>query len=70
MVNTDGDYSDPVKAMNQLVIRNLDDEIVKLLKQLAWQDGRPPEDMARRLLIEMVRARAARRPLADVEVQY
>jgi plasmid stability protein len=54
--------------MNPIVIRNLDDEIVQKLKQLAWQEGRPPEDMARRLLIEAVRARASRRHLGAVEV--
>jgi plasmid stability protein len=55
--------------MNPIVIRNLDDEILQKLKQLAWQEGRPPEDMARRLLVEAVRTRASRRHLADVEVQ-
>jgi plasmid stability protein len=55
--------------MNQIVIRNLDDIIIQRLKQLAWQDGRPFEDMARRLLVEAVRSRAARRPLADIESQ-
>jgi plasmid stability protein len=54
--------------MNPIVIRNLDDDIVQKLKQLAWQEGRPPEEMAKRLLIEAVRTRASRRPLADVEV--
>jgi plasmid stability protein len=53
--------------MNQIVIRNLDDEILQRLKQLAWQDGRTPADMARGLLIEMVRNRAARRPMAVLE---
>jgi plasmid stability protein len=53
--------------MNQIVIRNLDDIIIQRIKQLAWQDGRPYEDMARRMLIEAVRARSARRPFADIE---
>ena len=57
-----------MNAMNQIVIRNLDDIIIQRLKQLAWQDGRPYEDMARRLLVEAVRSRAARRPLADVDL--
>jgi plasmid stability protein len=54
--------------MNPIVIRNLDDEILQRLKQLAWQDGRPFEDMARRLLIEAVRSRTVRRPLANLEL--
>jgi len=53
--------------MNQIVIRNLDDIIIQKLKLLAWQDGRPFDDMARRLLVEAVRARSARRPLADID---
>ena len=56
-----------MNAMNQIVIRNLDDIIIQKLKLLAWQDGRPFDDMARRLLVEAVRARSARRPLADIE---
>jgi plasmid stability protein len=54
--------------MNPIVIRNLDDDILQKLKQLAWQEGRPPEETARRILIEAVKARASRRHLADVEV--
>jgi plasmid stability protein len=53
--------------MNQIVIRNLDDEILQRLKQLAWQDGRTPAEMARSLLTDMVRSRAARRPMAVLE---
>jgi plasmid stability protein len=53
--------------MNQIVIRNLDDEILQRLKQLAWQDGMPPEEMARGLLIDAVRSRAARRSAAVLE---
>jgi plasmid stability protein len=53
--------------MNQIVIRNLDDEVLKRLKQLAWQDGRPPAEMAQRLLIEAVRSRAVRRPMSLLE---
>ena len=63
-----GEQFEPVTVMNPIVIRNLDDEIVQKLKQLAWQEGRPPEEMARRLLIEAVSVRAARRHLAAVEV--
>ena len=55
--------------MNQIVIRNLDDEILQRLKQLAWQDGRTPAEMARGLLIEVVRTRAARRPWTVLEPQ-
>jgi plasmid stability protein len=53
--------------MNQIVIRNLDDEILQRLKQLAWQDGRRPEEMARGLLTEAVRSRAARRSTTVLE---
>ena len=51
--------------MNQIVIRNLDDEILRRLKQIAWQEGRPPEDMARRLFVDAVIARAFKRSMAD-----
>ena len=54
-------------AMNQIIIRNLDDIIIQRLKQLAWQEGRSFDDMARRLLVEAVRSRAARRPLAEID---
>jgi plasmid stability protein len=64
-----GDHANPVSVMNQIVIRNLDDEILQRLKQLAWQDGRTPAEMARGLLIEVVRTRAARRPLTVLEPQ-
>jgi len=53
--------------MNQILIRNLDDEIVQRLKQIAWQEGRPPEEMARNLLVEAVRSRSARRTLHELE---
>jgi plasmid stability protein len=68
-VQTAGDHENPVSVMNEIVIRNLDDEILQRLKQLAWQDGRTPADMAKGLLIEMVRNRAARRPMAMLEPQ-
>jgi plasmid stability protein len=64
-----GDHANPVSVMNQIVIRNLDDEILQRLKQLAWQDGRTPAEMARGLLIEVVRTRAARRQLTVLEPQ-
>ena len=53
--------------MNQIVIRNLDDIIIQKLKLLAWQNGRPFEDMARLLLVEAVHSRSARRPLAVLD---
>ena len=62
-----GRNAESVNAMNQIVIRNLDDIIIQRLKQLAWQDGRSFDDMARRLLVEAVRSRAARRPLAEID---
>ena len=55
--------------MNQITIRNLDDDILQRLKQLAWQDGRPPHEMARRILIDAVRSRPARRALPQLETQ-
>ncbi len=54
--------------MNQIVIRNLDDEIVQRLKKIAWQEGRPPEDMARRLFVEAIRVRATRRCMPDLQL--
>ena len=54
--------------MNQILIRNLEDEIVQRLKQIAWQEGRPPEEMARHLLVDAIRARAARRMMHEFEV--
>jgi len=59
-----------VNIMNQITIRNLDDETAQKLKKLAWQDGRPPEEMARRLLIETVNARAERRSLAELPFEH
>jgi plasmid stability protein len=53
--------------MNQIVIRNLDDIVIQKLKLLAWQNGRPFEDMARLLLVEAVRSRSARLPLAAAD---
>ena len=38
------------------------------LSSVDLRDAKSPEEMARRLLIEAVRTRASRRPLADVEV--
>jgi len=48
--------------MKQIVIRNLDDSILVGLKKIAWMDGGTPEETARRLLIEAVRARDNRQP--------
>ena len=56
-------------AMNPIIIRNLDDEVLQKLKQLAWQAGSPPEEMARHLLVEAVRTRAVRRPTIELEAQ-
>ena len=53
--------------MNQIVIRNLDDVVIQKLKLLAWQNGRSFDDMARQLLVEAVRSRAARRPMAAAD---
>jgi plasmid stability protein len=56
--------------MNQILIRNLEDEIVQRLKQIAWQEGRPPEEMARNLLVEAVRTRSARRTVHELEPHH
>ena len=46
--------------MKQIVIRNLDDSVIHRLKKIAWMEGKPPEETARRLLIEAVQSRALR----------
>ena len=51
-----------VSLMNRIVIRTLDGSTSYRLKQLAWQEGLPLEDMARLLLIKAVHLRAALRP--------
>ena len=56
-----------VENMNQILVRNLEDEIVQRLKQIAWQEGRPPEEMARSLLIDAIRTRSARRMVHEFE---
>lgn len=48
------------ETMKQIVIRNLDDCVLLGLKKIAWMDGGTPEETARRLLIEAVRARNIR----------
>jgi plasmid stability protein len=53
--------------MNQILIRNLEDEIIQRLKQIAWQEGRPPDEMARNLLVDAIRARSARRMVHHFE---
>lgn len=45
--------------MKQIIIRNLDDSVLLGLKKIAWMDGETPEETARRLLIEAVRARSS-----------
>ena len=37
--------------MNDITIRNLDHASVQRLRQLAWQDGRPLEELVRDLLL-------------------
>ena len=41
--------------MNEITIRNLDDNLLRRLKQWAWQRGLPLEDSLRLLLIEATR---------------
>ncbi len=47
--------------MNEITIRNLDNADVQRLRQLAWQDGRPLEEIVRSLLIEAAKARDPKR---------
>jgi len=47
--------------MNDITIRNLDHASVHRLRQLAWQDGRPLEEIVRALLIEAANARDPKR---------
>jgi len=44
--------------MNDITIRNLDHASVQRLRQLAWQDGRPLEDIIRELLLAAPELRA------------
>jgi plasmid stability protein len=48
--------------MNEIIIRNLDDASVQRLRQLAWQNGRPLEDVVRVLVLEAAQAREAKWP--------
>ena len=41
--------------MNEITIRNLDDQLLRRLKQWAWQRGLPLEDSLRLLLVEATR---------------
>jgi plasmid stability protein len=43
--------------MNEITIRDLDNASVQSLRKLAWQNGRPVEEIARSLLVEAARAR-------------
>ena len=43
--------------MNDITIRNLDHASVQRLRQIAWQDGRPLEEIVRSLLVEAAKAR-------------
>ncbi len=44
--------------MNDITIRNLDHASVHRLRQLAWQDGRPLEEIVRELLLNSPELRA------------
>jgi plasmid stability protein len=48
--------------MNEIIIRNLDDASVRRLQQLAWQNGRPLEDLVRVLVLEAAMARESKWP--------
>jgi plasmid stability protein len=52
--------------MNPIIIRHLDDATVYRLRQLAWQEGCPLEEMARQLLNEAVNLRATPLPESAV----
>jgi plasmid stability protein len=41
--------------MNEIMIRNLDDNLLRRLKQRAWQKGLPLEESLRLLLIDATR---------------
>lgn len=45
--------------MKEIIIRNLDDSVIHMLKKIAWMEGKSPDDAARRLLIEAVYSRMA-----------
>jgi plasmid stability protein len=46
--------------MKQITIRDLEDSVVHRLKKIAWAEGVPPDETARRLLIEAIQSRTAR----------
>jgi len=46
--------------MKQIVIRNLEDSLIHRLKKIAWAEGAPPDETARRLLIEAIQSHTAR----------
>jgi plasmid stability protein len=48
--------------MNEITIRNLDNACVQRLRQLAWQDGRSMEEIARSLVLEGAQTREVKRP--------
>ena len=50
-----------VEIMNEITIRNLDNACVKRLRQLAWQDGRSMEEIARSLILEGAQTREVKR---------
>ena len=43
--------------MKQIAIRDLDDSVIHMLKKIAWTEGKSPDDVARRLLIEAIYSR-------------
>jgi len=45
--------------MKQIAIRDLDDSVIHMLKKIAWTEGKSPDDVARRLLIEAIYSRMA-----------
>jgi plasmid stability protein len=54
--------------MNEIIIRNLDDASVQRLRQLAWRNGRPLEEVVRVLVLEAAKAREPKWPNARFPV--
>jgi plasmid stability protein len=49
--------------MKQITIRDLEDAVIHRLKKIAWAEGVPPDETARRLLIEAIQSRTAAHPI-------
>jgi len=47
------------KFMKQIIIQNLEDSLIHRLKKIAWAEGAPPDETARRLLIQAIQSHTA-----------